>query len=192
MKRKAPTLNFVANKFCELRRLLNSRPAVSFAIAAVAVFSAASLMSACVSVNIGPKAGLKSSEVKFSAPPAPFDAIGNVPADGAWQNKKNGNTISFYSVCNDPADPPIDVVMRDLFAELEGLKTVHTENRTFDSREALDTEVEGRLDGVPTRIHAVVYKKNSCTYTLSYIGVPKSFEEDRPRFANFLGNFRAQ
>ena len=209
MKRKAPTLISLVtpaaisepNKSCELANLDSHRidvarflrsGVVRFCIAGFAVFAAASVMSACVSVNIGPKAGQKSSEVKFTAPPAPFEAIGNVAADGAWQNKKNGNTISFYSVCSDPADPAIDVVMRDLFAELNDLKTVHTANRTFDGREALDTEVEGRLDGVPTRIHAIVYKKNSCTYTVSYIGIPKSFEEDRGRFTNFLGNFRAQ
>ena len=146
---------------------------------------------ACVSVNIGPKGNQKANDVEFKEPSAPYDELDKTAADSAWQNKNNGNTISYYSSCKDPADAPIDAVMRDLFSELRELRTIQTGNVIYNGREGQDTEVEGRLDGVPTRIRAVVFKKNDCTYTISYIGVPKSFEEDRARFNEFLGNFRA-
>ena len=67
----------------------------------------------------------------------------------------------------------------------------HNIRTASNGREALETEVEGKLDGVMTRIRALVFKKNGCTYTISHIGVPRTFEEDRGRFTEFLGNFQA-
>lgn len=150
-----------------------------------------SIFSACVSVNIGPKPGQRSTEVVLKSPAEPFEQMKKSAADGAWQNKNNGNTISYYSTCKDPTDPTVDSVMRELFIEVKDLKTITTGNRIFNGREALETEVEGKLDGVMTRIRALVFKKNGCTYTISHIGVPRTFEEDRGRFTEFLGNFQA-
>jgi hypothetical protein len=62
---------------------------------------------------------------------------------------------------------------------------------TFNGREALSNEVEGLVDGVRTRIHAVVFKKNNCLYTLSYIGVAPAYPKDHPHFDEFLRSFKA-
>lgn len=156
-----------------------------------AFYLPALLLSGCISVNIGNKAGQKSTAIALNAPAAPFEEMRKTPADGAWQNRRNGNTISYYSTCNDSTDPAIEAVMRELFLEMKDLRTIRTGNSTFNGRESLETEVEGKLDGVTTRIRALVFKKNGCTYTLNHIGVPRSFEEDRGRFDNFLANFKA-
>lgn len=148
------------------------------------------LLSGCVSVNFGPKKPEHSKGVEFSPPGNPFQAIVG-KADRAWQNKENGNSISFLSSCDDPADPALDIVMQDLFADMKDLKVLKSENTTFNGRASLSSEVEGMVDGVPTRVHAVVFKKNNCLYTLSYIGVAKAYGQDRDRFEQFLKGFKA-
>ncbi len=145
----------------------------------------------CVSVSIGPKAGEQSKGVQFTAPPAPYESLKHPRSDGAWQNTKNGNSISYFSSCNDPAEPPLESLSRDLFSELGEIKMLHQRLTTFNNREAINQEVEGKVDGVLTRIHAVLFRKNSCTYTLSFIGVPGAYESDRAVFEGFLRGFQA-
>ncbi len=146
---------------------------------------------ACVSVNIGPKGAERSQGVEFNAPGSPYESLKETPADGAWQNRANGNSISYFSTCNDPADPSLETVARELFAGLAEMKEVATHRGTFNGRESLEMEVEGRVEGVLTRIRSLMFKKNGCLYTLSHIGIPKSFEQDRSRFNEFMRSFQA-
>lgn len=148
-------------------------------------------VSACVSVNIGPKSGERSKGVSFNVPGAPYQNLKESQADGAWQNRRNGNSISYFSTCNDPADPPLEFAARELFNELKDMSVVRNGQATFNGREALDQEVEGKVDGIITRVRALVFKKNGCLYTLSYIGVPRAFEADRNVFNEFLRGFQA-
>lgn len=146
---------------------------------------------ACVSVNLGPKPGERSKGVDYRAPASPYEFLKDTRADGAWQNKSNGNSISYFSTCNDPADPALETVSRELFNELKDIRTIKQESSNFNSRESLEMEVEGKVDGVPTRIRALMFKKNGCTYTLSHIGLPKGFDADRRMFDDFLRSFQA-
>jgi len=145
----------------------------------------------CVSVSIAPKAGEQSTDVQFTPPSSPYESVDQPRADGAWQNSKNGNSISFFSSCNDPAEPTLEALSHELFSELGERKILRQRLINFNSREALMQEVEGKVDGVLTRIHAVLFRKNSCTYTLSFIGVPGAYESDRAVFEGFLNGFHA-
>ena len=155
------------------------------------LIASALLLSSCLSVNIGGGKMKKSEGVKISAPPAPFQDAKNQNADRAWINKKNGNTISYLSVCNDPADPSIEAASQDLFNDLTGSQIVKTEHFSFNHRDALRTEVKGEIDGVPTQITAVIFKRNDCMYTISYVGVVKAYADDHARFESFLTSFEA-
>jgi len=148
-------------------------------------------LGACISVNLGQKPGERSKNVEFTPPSPPYTPLKNTPADGAWENKKSGNSISYFSTCNDPSDPSLESVARDLFSGLSDMDTVSQSQPTFNGRGALQTEVEGKVDGVPTRIEALLFKKNGCTYTLSHVGLPKSFASDKKVFAEFLKGFQA-
>ncbi len=149
------------------------------------------LISACVSVNIGPKKATRSEKVSFREPQSPFQALSGTKADHAWQNKGNGNSISYFSTCNDPSDPPLDAVQREMFSDIENQTVLKNEARNFNGREALMSEIEGLVDGVKTRIDLMVFKKNDCIYSISYVGVAKSFAQDMSAFTQFLENFRA-
>lgn len=158
-----------------------------FAIAIASIVFATS----CVSVNIGPKGAQKSEGVTYNSPGSPFKQLENARADGAWLNSDNGNSISYLSTCNDPADPSLETAAREMVADLKDLQTIKSEVTTFNGREALDNEVEGKVEGVSTRIRSMIFKKNGCLYTISMVGITKTFDQDRSRFAEFLKGFRA-
>lgn len=149
------------------------------------------MTSGCVSVNLTPQKGERSKGVQFSPPPEPYLNLTSTPADVAWQNKMNGNSISFFSSCNDPADPQLDAISNELFAEIRDLNIIRRELLLFNAREALDIEIEGKVEGVPTRVRAMIFKKNGCTYTLTHVGIPSEFEKDRKHFDGFLRSFQA-
>lgn len=143
----------------------------------------------CVSVSISPKGPDRSREAKYKSPAAPFEEIGTTPADHAWQNAGNGNTISYLSSCNDPAEPSLESAAAEMVADLRDLKTLRSEFIRFNGREALDQEVEGRIEGVTTRVHTLIFRKNACLYTLSYVGVAKAFPVNTGDFQNFVKGF---
>jgi hypothetical protein len=145
----------------------------------------------CVSVNLGPKASGHSKGVEYQSPSSPYSSMKNTSADEAWLNKANGDSISFFSTCNDPADPTLEAIAHDLFAGLTDLTVVQQNQPTFNGREALKIEVQGRVDGVPTQIAALLFKKNGCSYTLSHVGQPKTFAQDQKTFEDFLRSFVA-
>src|SRR3712207_6845485 len=78
----------------------------------------------CVSVNIGPSKPTPSVGVEYVQPTKPFEELPLKDADRAWQNKGNGNTISYLSICNDPSDPSLETARTDLLNSLSQLKVV--------------------------------------------------------------------
>lgn len=147
--------------------------------------------SACVSVNIGPDKGARSSGVNYTAPKEPFKEIDSARADSAWKSEKTGSTIAFQSSCGEAADVALEAAADELFQGFDQKSVINEQRKSFDGREALDAEREGRIDGVDTRIRALIYKKNKCTYVITFVGLPKGFEADRPVFEDFIASFRA-
>lgn len=148
-------------------------------------------LSACISVNIGPKGPEKSKNVLVTPPPAPYAQVKGVKADGAWQNPDNGNSISYLSTCNEQADPTLEVATDEVLAAFGETKQLSQKKLEFDGRDALDTEAEARVEGVPTKIRTLIFKKNGCLYTLSLIGLSKHFAKGVAPFENFVKGFQA-
>ncbi len=157
----------------------------------IGIVLCALVCTACVSVNVGPKKASKADGVKFQAPGSPFGSLNSEGADQAWLNKNNGNTIAYQSTCNDPNDPPLDAIQNEILSVFNDVKIEKTSTTQFNGREALSSEAEGVVDGVKTRTELLIFKKNDCTYTLSYVGVAKRFSEDQARFAQFVQSFGA-
>lgn len=157
--------------------------------------------SACVSVNLGPGKVEKSSGVSFAAPVGSFKSLDNGRADAAWNNSATGSTIAFQSNCGDTSDAPLESIATDLFTGFEQSKDLRNERISFDGREALDREIEGKVDGVSTRVRAIIYKKNRCSYVLTFVALTKSLvadthnkaaiNGDATQFEKFAASFKA-
>jgi hypothetical protein len=155
------------------------------------VIALGALFSGCVSVNIGGKKLEKSSDISFKAPTAPFTEFEAQGADSAWRNRKNGNSISFLSTCNDPTDPPLSTLQTEMLSTLDNVRVIRSETTSYNAREALSTEAEGMVEGIKTRLELLIFKKNQCIYTLSFVGVATRFGEDQDKFHEFLKTFEA-
>lgn len=195
------TVNLKASRLHNWRGPHSITPCAIFCLISLSIFAGP----ACVSVNIGPGKIEKSEGVKFDAPTASFRPINKSEAksgaDFAWNNAATGSTIAFQSNCGDAAETSLDSIAEDLFVGFEQAKTLKKERVPFDGREALDLEMEGKVDGVQTRVRAVVYRKNDCAYVLTFVALPKSLVADtanRPaasgdlsEFSKFLSSFKA-
>ncbi len=162
-----------------------------FALSTLFVVGIGATSTGCISVNLGPKGPEKSKNVGVQAPLAPYQVLKGARADGAWQNPADGNSISYLSTCNEQSDPSLEIATDEVISALGNSKTLSQKKLEFDGREALDTLAEARVEGVPTKIHALVFKKNGCLYTLSLIGLTKSFDKGEPYFDAFVKGFRA-
>lgn len=140
----------------------------------------------CVSVQIGPKKGEPAKNIKFKPPPEPFVSIDSSDVDYGWKNGINSTSISFRSVCNDGVDPTLDSIQQSLIYGLENVQIQKSQRIPFKEREALNSVVVGKLDGIITKMEFVILKKNNCTFTFSYIALEKTFSLDQPAFKNFL------
>ena len=148
------------------------------------------VFTACLSVSLSPKI-TKSDNVQFSPPDRQFEKINSPGADQAWQDKKLGNSISFLSSCDDPADPTLENIERDMLGSLDNAKVLNTRDAFFDGRESRKSRAEGSIDGIQATIEVLTFKKNNCTYSISYVATKKNFETDLPVFNKFLESFKA-
>lgn len=145
----------------------------------------------CVTVKLGTESGKRADGVKVSEPSSPFVSDDRKEVDAAWKNSKNGNVISYISDCQDPSDPPLEQITSGVVGALSDLKVLDEQQVSMQEREGRRVHAVGKVDGVPTEIDLLAFKRNHCIYILSYVGVKKAFTEDRSAFTKFIEGFRA-
>ncbi len=140
-------------------------------------------------MNIKPQASKKSVVYKFLDPNKPFEKISNDQADHVWQNPKTGNTLAVLSECSESNDPSLHSIENDTINALGSGQVLKSNKEQFNDREALHTVSEGQVDGISVKVDTLIFKKNTCAYTLSYIARSKSFEADLATMENFRKGF---
>lgn len=146
----------------------------------------------CVSVNLGPDNTAKRAVgVKVTDPTAPFSREARTDVDGAWKNGKTGNLISYLTDCQDSTDPSLDSIVQGAVMGLSDLKIESSDSPTIQGRESRHVIASGKVDGVPSKIDLLAFKRNHCIYILSYVGVQKAFDLDHSQFGKFIQDFRA-
>jgi hypothetical protein len=151
-----------------------------------------SVLAGCVTVTLDNSGkGKRAEGVALKDPSSPFQKDLREEVDSAWKNPKNGNVISYLSDCKDPADPPLKQIVQGVLEGLTDLKIESEESPTHQGREARRVTAWGKVDGVPTGIELLVFKRNTCTYILTYVGVKKYFAENNADFNRFVESFRA-
>lgn len=148
-------------------------------------------LTACVSVKIGDNEVKRAEEVKYTEPSEPFEKFDAEHVDAAWTNPKNGNALSFLSDCNESGNLPLMHIRKGVVKGIERLKVTRSEEKTYNKRQALYSEVSGHVDGVPSRLSLMIFRKNNCLYILTYVGLQEVFETDKIIFHNFLKEFKA-
>ena len=149
------------------------------------------LLSSCVSVQLPGGKVTPAKDVQYSEPGVPFEKIKSQNADRTWLSKNTGNTISYLSECGGTADPSLESIESESLSAMNELKILATEELTYNGREARQTTARGEIDGVPVQIALLIFKKNGCTYTLSYGGLQKQFSVEQKYFEKFKTDFKA-
>ena len=162
-------------------------------IGTVFIIFASAIFSGCFSVDtlLAPPAPKKADGLVLNPPKNNFKEIKNSTVDQAWQNSKNGNTIAYLSECFVKADIPLKTIEEENLEAMTNIEVVEDQDTTYNDREALFSTVNGKVDGVDVRLRLILFKKNSCTYTLSYVGRTKYFLVDENAFKTFVEDFKA-
>jgi hypothetical protein len=146
--------------------------------------------SGCVSVKLAPpSAPEKAQDVHYKDPAAPFKSSNSKASDRMWISAKTASTISYFTSCS-PSEPPLKNIRAAAFSSLENLDITKEEKIQFNGRETLKSDIEGKMEGVPVKVRFLVFKKNSCSYHLSYVALKENFEKEIDQFNNFVKNFK--
>ena len=155
----------------------------------IAVLST-TVISGCVSVSIQTPKISKSKDILFVPPGEPFKSIKNETVDSAWQSTKNGNTLAFLSECSEKHDPALKTMESENLSALTNLQIISSTTAVFNDRESLETTVDGLVDGIPIRMSLLLFKKNGCSFTITYVGRQKYFDNNKNIYEVFKKEFK--
>lgn len=148
-------------------------------------------ISGCVSVKLSQEQLAKAKHINYTPPSKPFKTFETHSADKAWKNKQTGSSISYLSSCNEPGEPDLNTIKNNTLSGISDLKILNEKHITFNKREALHVQSTGFLDGIKIHLNLIIFKKNRCNYTLTFISLEQFYETDIKYFNAFVENFEA-
>ena len=111
----------------------------------------------------------------------------------AFRDDRDRATVGLDGRCGqDGDDVPLTALTRHLFLYFTERKVLSERRFMLDGREALRTEMEAELDGVPKRFTVVVLKKDGCVYDFIYVEDVPGSPEGRSEFDRFVAGFSTQ
>ncbi len=113
--------------------------------------------------------------------------------DLAFWNAKLEATITVNSTCykNDKnVNYSLKALTNSLLIGIKDKGLVESEDITISGEKALLSIYQGNLDKIPVKISAVVFKKKSCNYDLTYASSPDSFDGGKADFKGFVSQFK--
>ncbi len=132
----------------------------------------------------------KSDKVKVTVPSEKYEEINNKIVDRAWQNKKNGNTIAYFSECNSPSDNSIENIEKENIKAIINAKVIERKMVDYNSRKALVSIVSGQFNKDQIKVKIVLFKKNGCIFTISYVSRAIFYAADERIFQKFVEDFK--
>jgi len=99
----------------------------------------------------------------------------NASSDRAWQSKRNSAIVSINTTCRKKiTDATVDLssYSRQLLLGVNDVQLREETELKLQDTPALQTIIEGKLQGEPVRMRAVVLKRAECLYDLVFLGRP--------------------
>jgi hypothetical protein len=155
----------------------------------------AGVLSACAGRHFDGQV-YRDDNVAFQVGPVPsgFSPISSDESLLAWNNRSSGAMIALSARCHrDGDDIPLEALVQHLFIQLTDRETLRSERFQLDGREALESELTARLDGVPRHFLVVVLKKDGCVYDQVYVdrgGDDPALVRSRAEFRAMARGFR--
>jgi hypothetical protein len=115
-------------------------------------------------------------------------------SDVVFQSKKSASIISLNSACNRykkvPQNPDLKALTRELFLGLSEMHDLEQANLIIQETPALQTTIQGKLNGESMKLRTVVLQRSHCVYDLMYIARPERFLENEDDFSHFVSSLR--
>lgn len=127
------------------------------------------------------------------APVSPWRSAGVEGAhDLAWTHAETAAVIHVGGSCDPRLDLPLPALTNHLLIGFTEREVLEEERRTFQSREALDSHVVAKLDGVVRELRLVVLKKDDCVYDFALVSSRSAFADANVTFTSVLDSFEAR
>ncbi len=112
--------------------------------------------------------------------------------DLAWVHLGSAHVLSMNATCQDHGDPGLDVLTTHLMFGFSERTLKSRTQQLLDGREAMLSNYEAKLDGVPVEIDVAVLKKDDCVHDFIYVSPPGRAQEHKPEFDRLLSQFTAE
>lgn len=110
--------------------------------------------------------------------------------DIAFWNGNVGATITVDSTCNQKGKYSLKALSEPLVIGIADKQMVERNELSIDGEKALESIYLGKLDNVSIKLSAVVLKKGSCVYDLTYASSPDNFDRGLGDFKEFVSRFK--
>jgi hypothetical protein len=134
----------------------------------------------------------RSGNVAFRVGPTPasWQRIDVSHAALAFRDASRDATIAVNSRCGtDGEDVPLTALTQHLFLSFTEREILEQKVVPMDGREAMNTVLSAKLDGVVKKFDVWVLKKDSCVYDFMYIARPDRFDQGVGDFDRFVQGF---
>jgi hypothetical protein len=108
----------------------------------------------------------------------------------AFRDETRDATVAVNGRCGtDGEDVPLSALTQHLFIQFTEREILEQRVVSIDGREAMNTVLIAKLDGVPKKFDVWVLKKDGCVYDFYYIARPDRFGQGMAEFDRFVQGF---
>jgi hypothetical protein len=114
-------------------------------------------------------------------------------SDVAFQSKNTASIISINSACrngNEYKNKDLKSLTEVLLLGASDVTLRDERDLSIQDTPALQTTLQGKINGERVKIRSVVLKRNNCVYDLVYIARPDNFTVHELDFAHFVTSLR--
>jgi hypothetical protein len=143
----------------------------------------------------------KSGNYKITPPQDPWKAVpvGEISAtldaqkaDLAFEDTRTGAIISLNSLCHKYTKTSLEELSRNLVLGIKDKNVVREKKLEIAGGQAMDTTIQGEVEGAKIQIRTVVLKRSPCTYDFIHVTVPEKAEVTEKDFDIFIASFEVK
>jgi hypothetical protein len=123
---------------------------------------------------------------RLKSPVGDWRRVSVASADVAWIHDELGASLLVNSHCRGVQDAPLEALAGHLLIGFTERALLAERKLELSRREALEREVQAKLDGVPRHLLLLVLKKDGCVYDVVLDATPAGFARARPAYEGML------
>jgi len=155
-----------------------SRPQAALVVAFTSAIAATLSAAACSTTGELKNDRFEDAKVSYAVglPGDGWKRLDFEKADIAWHNPDLGAGLFINSTCEGVQDSPLVGLTNELLIGTTEREVLEQELKPWSKREALETIVLSKLDGVLRKRALFVIKKDGCVYDIVYDAPPERFD----------------